>query len=499
LFAPLPDLDDFLAGNDTRAPGQDPTLLDFGMSQILDSQTPARRQEKRLLQLDDDDLGLEIGDENDDFLRSPRMSEGPSIEIGRRAQSIRPDMPSLLEDDLGLELDMDDDLGVDTTLRPLTPGPLLEDDVQMGGVDDEIAASNAAALARADAAQRRLRGSESPLSSVRSSVERDLEETFQLNSTTMQLGEEDPTLIQAAQRVKRRKVLTMDTETELNTDEIRLQQSDRSAITKAPTFLPRDPLLLQLMEMQRNGTFVSNLLGDGYLQGWAPELRGILSLEIIRKAGDKKRKRDSGVADLGTDEEVDANEQRQSSPQLEIPQDDDDFGHGALTPAPLFSNDMDDEVEPLEDSYNGGNGTFDVTEAPLLHPSQSGPVALGTKKMVHVLREHFAPTHTSGSSVPPTPSKRTKSSALFTDLCPEASTSRDMATKMFFELLVLGTKDAIKVEQDNRSTLGGPMRVRGKRGLWGDWAEMSSALDATQTQPTALPSVMEQSEEVAVA
>jgi cohesin complex subunit SCC1 len=500
LFAPLPDLDDFLAGNDTRAPGQDPTLLDFGMSQILDSQTPARRQEKRLLELDLEDLDLEYGDVDDDVSRSPRMSEGPSIEIGRREQSIRPDMPSLLEESLGLELDMDDTLGMDTTLRPMTPGPLLEEDVQMGGVDDEIATANAAALARADAAQRRLRGSESPLSSVRSSVERDLEETFQLNSTTLQLGEEDPTVVQAAQRVKRRKVLTMDTETELNTDEIRLQQSDRSAITKAPTFLPRDPLLLQLMEMQRNGTFVSNLLGDDYLQGWAPELRGILSLEIIRKAGDKKRKRDSGVADLGTDEEVDANnEHRQSSPQLDIPQDEDDFGHGAPTPAPLFSNDLDDEVEPLEGSYNGGNGTFDITEAPLLHPSQSGPVALGTKKMVHVLREHFAPTHTSASDVPPTPSRRTKSSALFTDLCPEASTSRDMATKMFFELLVLGTKDAIKVEQDNRSTLGGPMRVRGKRGLWGDWAEMSTALDATQTQATTLPPVLEQSEEVAVA
>jgi cohesin complex subunit SCC1 len=119
--------------------------------------------------------------------------------------------------------------------------------------------------------------------------------------------------------------------------------------------------------------------------------------------------------------------------------------------------------------------------------------------MVHVIREHFAPTHTSASDVPPTPSRRTKSSALFTDLCPEASTSRDMATKMFFELLVLGTKDAIKVEQDNRSTLGGPMRVRGKRGLWGDWAEMSTALDATQTQATTLPPVLEQSEEVAVA
>jgi cohesin complex subunit SCC1 len=41
---------------------------------------------------------------------------------------------------------------------------------------------------------------------------------------------------------------------------------------------------------------------------------------------------------------------------------------------------------------------------------------------------------------------------------------------MFFEVLVLATKDAVKVEQSG-SHLGGPLRIRGKRGLWGTWAE----------------------------
>jgi cohesin complex subunit SCC1 len=66
-----------------------------------------------------------------------------------------------------------------------------------------------------------------------------------------------------------------------------------------------------------------------------------------------------------------------------------------------------------------------------------------------------------------------KAEAMFTDLCPEDRTSRQDATKMFFELLVLGTKDAIKVEQDSKE-LGLPIRVRGKRGLWGSWAEMEA-------------------------
>jgi cohesin complex subunit SCC1 len=238
------------------------------------------------------------------------------------------------------------------------------------------------------------------------------------------------------------------------------------------------------MEMQRNGTFVSNLLGDGYLRGWAPELRGILSLEIIRKAGEKKRKRDSGVADL----EMEEDEDRQATPQLDIPQDEDDYpAQGAPTPAPLmYEDDLPLEDETLRNMDDMGNNTFDVTEAPLLHPAQSGPVAIGTKKMVHLLREHFAPGHSESSTgEAPTPSKRTQSSALFTDICPEGRTSRVDATKMFFELLVLGTKDAIKVEQ-SAGEVGAPLRVRGKRGLWGNWAEMGTGGTQAESQAQAV-------------
>ena len=49
--------------------------------------------------------------------------------------------------------------------------------------------------------------------------------------------------------------------------------------------------------------FVSNIIGNRRMEGWAPELRGILSLEVVRKAGEKKRKQDSGIADVDTDGE----------------------------------------------------------------------------------------------------------------------------------------------------------------------------------------------------
>jgi cohesin complex subunit SCC1 len=81
---------------------------------------------------------------------------------------------------------------------------------------------------------------------------------------------------------------------------------------------------------------------------------------------------------------------------------------------------------------------------------------------VHVLRDIF------GSEAATNAEKR-KKAVVFQDLVPEQRTTKAEATKMFFECLVLATKDAIKVEQG--AGLGDPIKVRGKRGLWGAWAE----------------------------
>jgi cohesin complex subunit SCC1 len=464
LFAPLPDPEDLLRDDtDRRMPGKDPTLLDFGTSQLLpETQTPSR-PEKRTMDLDDLDLGIDFGDE---ALRATPMSEERSIEMGRRAPTPRRDEPTLLDnDDLGLDFGFGGD---DTTLRPAMDNdqPMLDadDDFYAPLQDDDLAGGPVKAPPRAQ-------GRDSLLSDLRASQQRELERTFQLDPDET----EDTTMVQAQQRVKRRKVMRQDEETQLHNSQIKKQQEDRSGITKAPSFLPQDPVLLQLMEMQRNGTFVSNIMGNGRMEGWAPELRGILSLEVVRKAGDKKRKRDSGIADVDTDGE------RGATPQLEIPQDEDEGfqADGGADFNPLMSDGLNEPLlheKELPEGYDEeglGGPAFDITEAPLLHPAQSGAVSLGTKNAIHLLREHFAPHHPKTATEPPTPSKRVKAEAMFTDLCPESTTSRQDATKMFFELLVLGTKDAIKVEQENKE-LAMPIRVRGKRGLWGSWAEMEA-------------------------
>ena len=135
---------------------------------------------------------------------------------------------------------------------------------------------------------------------------------------------------------------------------------------------------------------------------------------------------------------------------------------------------------------------FDETTAPLVHPADSGPVSLGTKNAVHLLRDRF------GAEAATSPDKRKKASVLFQDLLPERTTSKADATKMFFEVLVLATKDAVKVEH-SESLLGGPIRVRGKRGLWGDWAETVAGGEIAEQDIAAGPSHgLEQSTAIAV-
>ncbi|THV66354.1 hypothetical protein D6D28_08424 [Aureobasidium pullulans] len=467
LFAPMPDLDELLLDS-TPGPGQDPTLLDWGTSQLLPESMDTRGDADRTLQLEDDDLGLDIGEDITE--RSP--------EIGRRAETPRPefnDRSMLFQDDLDLDIgDTEATIEKDVPMAPLP----MDDDIEMGGLDLQIEESNLDALNRADV--RRERDSVSPLSSVRSSVERDLEQTFQLEQHPTEI-EQDETMIQAQQRAKRRKVLPADLNTELQNSQIRAQQEDRSKILKAPVFLPRDPVLLALMEMQKNGGFVSNILGDGRSMGWAPELRGVLSLEVVRTAGELKRKRDSGLPQIEIpEEEEEANApEAATSPAPEAFQEP-TLGADDFTPA-FGGDDLPSIIEPApEDEMEAYSPApaFDETTMPVLHPADSGPVSLGTKHAVHLLRERFSDE----SDEPPSPSTRAQRSVLFTDFCPEERTSKQDATKMFFEVLVLGTKDAVKVEQSS-DELGAPLRIRGKRGLWGDWAEMGAGGEIASQRP----------------
>lgn len=435
---------------------------DFDNSQFL--QENNGMDEDALAPMDDLDLELDFGLD---------MDGGPSIEMGRDAPA-----PRDVEDDVFSEPDLeprrelgaakDDSLALglgDEGVR-IADG---EGDIQMGDDDfgfnpgDQTAIPEMTGAADLD----RARISESPLSDIDEAFAREVEaEYVRHNHTDLYEPQEDaehPLVRRPAQRAKKQRVMMPDEEIALSSSHIKQQQADRHNIIKPAAFLPRDPLLLALMDLQKNGGFVSSIMTEGRSSAWAPELRGMLSLNSLHGVGELKRKRDSGIADVESDQGA------IKSPRLELG-DDTDFGYdgeglGNQSAAPdgtVLEIPADDE-DHRDREESSPMPAFDETTAPLVHPADSGLVSVGTKHAVHVLRDLF------GADAATDDEKRKKTSVVFQNLLPEKRTTKAEATKMFFECLVLATKDAIKVEQGPE--LGAPIRVRGKRGLWGDWAE----------------------------
>ena len=488
--------------SDPMMPDLDPSLLDFRPMNIdfgSKKDDPLNWNSQAL----SDPLGIEIvrneppRDERADFDEDDMnidldldlgLDDGPSIELGRKAPPPRSLEDDFMGEDDKFRHDFVYDENTRTRLSSRVPS-LIEDrndeipnngGMLLDDADDSILPMVDTITGPAVPADPRLqRASQSPLSSVRSSVVRDFD------ATNINDEGNEASMHQATHKAKKRKIIQTDSETMLSSAQIKQQQADRSAILKPPTYLSRDPMLLNLMNMQKNGDFVSSIMGEGRAKGWAPELRGILSIEVVRKSGELKRKRDSGVADVGEDE-VQAG--MGDVPHLEIPEDDTlgaadeglGLGGDAIAREQSAPIDLpaDDGFLPAHDA--GGTGVagreddedddeaardqFDDTTAPLLHPMEQGDLSQGTKHAVHLLRERF------GSSADGSPSQQKKANILFQQLLPEATTSKADATKMFFEVLVLATKDAVKVEQAE-DTLSGPILIRAKRGLWGSWAE----------------------------
>ncbi|KAG5927011.1 hypothetical protein E4U42_002693 [Claviceps africana] len=445
---------------------------DLEISQFLQSSNVQETDD--LLPIGDDlDLELDFGISMDDGLSQ-------SIEMGRDAPP-----PRDVEEDVFSELDLmprKEQADVSELPVRIAEG---DNDIAMGGdedfgfnVDDQSAMPELTPAVEVDLDRARI--SESPLSDIDERLAQEVEEEYaRHNHTDLYEPQEDTELTivrKPASRPKKQKIMMPDDEIALSSSFIKQQQSDRKNIIKSSSFLPRDPCLLALMDMQKSGGFVSSIMADGRSSVWAQELRGMLSLDAVRGMSELKRKRDSGVADVESDHGA------AKSPRLELG-DDTDFGFDGNALGDDQTVNADGTVLELPDGdddhferENSSNNAFDDTTAPIVHPQDSGPVSIGTKHAVHILRDLF------GAEAATNAEKRKKSSVVFQNLLPEKQTTKAEATKMFFECLVLATKDAIKVEQG--SGLGDSIRVRGKRGLWGDWAEREAGGEiSSQNEP----------------
>lgn len=92
-------------------------------------------------------------------------------------------------------------------------------------------------------------------------------------------------------------------------------------------------------------------------------------------------------------------------------------------------------------------------------PASTGPISKETIAAVHRLRTEFS--NSDGAL--------NREQRKFQDLFPSAATTRVVATQNFFEILVLATKDAVRVSQEKG--FGGDIFIAPKKGLWGKWAE----------------------------
>ncbi|KAI8263316.1 Cohesin subunit rad21 [Colletotrichum sp. SAR11_239] len=500
----LSQMDDVTAtpvGRKGRVSNRDINLQeDFNNSQFL-NQADTLDDELELAPMEDLDLELDFGMDVDE----PIGRMDTTIEMGRDAPLARS-----VEDDIFSELDIMP-RGKDQPEREASLGLDLnfgddnvriadeEGDIQMGDDNDfqfPIADQSVVPGAPLDMARARI--SESPLSEIDPEFAREVEEEYsRIQHTDLYEPDEDQDLsvVRHPQRAKKRKVLQPDEQTMLSSTHIKDQQANHANILRAQSFLPKDPFVLALMEMQKSGGFVSNILLEGRGTNWAPELRGMLSLEAISRSSELKRKRDSGIADVESDQGISS-----KSPRLNVDEEDafaiEDAGlgnqsvaaDGTILEIPAEDDGMgfggdDDTARPVSREASP-MPNFDDTVAPNVHPEDSGPVSLGTKHAVHVLRDIFGPDAEHDAD------KRKKSAVVFQDLLPEKRTTKADATKMFFECLVLATKDAIKVEQGEN--LGAPIKVRAKRGLWGAWAEreaggeIAEEEEANQPEPAAV-------------
>ncbi|CAI4216616.1 unnamed protein product [Parascedosporium putredinis] len=387
-----------------------------------------------LAPLDDDiELELDLGEDDE----RPRNVDR-SIEMGRDAA------PAMDDDDIFSEVDLGTRLGKDGGDREpsinldFDNGVRIADDegdIQMGddglhfNMDDQSAMPGGLHFSRT-------RISESPLSDIDEDLAREGEEA---------------------------KIILPDEQTMLSSAYIKEQHANRGNILKPQSFLPKDPYVIALMEMHKNGGFVANvILGN-------------------KQSSELKRKRDSGIADMDSDQGL------WKSPRLDVDDDDDhlvlndaDAGNQTVGPdGTILEIPADDDMDEGHEREGSPMPAFDETTMPIVHPADSGMVSVGTKHAVHILRDLF------GANAEHDAEKRKKTAVVFQDLLPEGQTTKADATKMFFECLVLATKDAIKVEQG--SSLGAPIRVRGKRGLWGEWAEREAggeiAADAEEQSP----------------
>ena len=458
-----------------QLPENEPGRLDksYNANKSLSNVERPRLYSGEGLVLEEDDLELDLGEDPVD----PKNER--SIEIPRRDSgvlgtdvSLGDDNLNLMNDDLNIDLRDDPASMIDIGLEKQTSvglGEISMGDVGSIDIRDRKDTADAPASSYVDWARRDNHSQTSSLSSLRSSVEPVFKNaTDGTEGTYTNELQCHPVCLNPSRNNKKRKVLLTDADTMIQQNQIKAQQAEHSNILSPAKFLPRDSTLLSLMHMQTNGNFVSNVLNDGRSRGWAPELRRVFSVEVIRRAG-LKRKRNHGIA--LADGVIMHDKIAQSDLVLAVH---DENANGTN----IVNVDEETKSETLPDnlrnesSFNDGHqaltthddihlyeeGELEAETATSLTHYIADDIATGTKDAMRLFREKLGNVHSRPTN------KQYSSMAFLHEILPERYTNRTEATKVFFEVLVLATKDILRVEQMT-DKLGKSICIHEKDGL----------------------------------
>ncbi|KAF3215921.1 sister chromatid cohesion protein 1 [Orbilia oligospora] len=482
----LGDADDFLVGDSQLEIGRGGTqVANLNILNLEDD-----------LQLEDD-LGLDIGDDLglDITDNDPFADNSLSLEMGRDAPMSRDLADEFSRDGDGdfamKELDFNDTGDISRgDLGPGLGGDTfdMEDDLQLDINDDTILPLAPEDETAVDgAATPRAEREDSPLTEVGSEGERELERVVR----NLDISDFDPLRLPSemeeevvpqpskSRSAARKKKVPFDATTEMKTKQIKAQQEDRTRILKDPLFLHRDPAMLALMSLQASNGFANSIF---YPKGVHPDVAKLLSPEFVKEMTDRKRKRaleteapdtETGGSPSHKSPRLDIDEEEEAAANATIARDVTAEGEEIQIPgADEFEYNAPGGIDDSFDTSIGGVGfqphheqTLDDLPEEEVEP-QAEIVSQATTHAVHLLREKFTePVGRTGRSNQS--QSQTKEEVVFSNMFPKSQTTRVDATKMFFEILVLATKDAIAVKQGEDSEI----RVRGKKALWGDWAE----------------------------
>lgn len=379
------------------------------------------------------DLDLDIG-----------LDEGPSIEVGRRAASELPDDVGRSYQDLDITLekipeDNDDNNNNEADLSALPEFQALDD---MPVFQDDLGLPTTPRAGSLD-------GEETPRV-------QDMDVVMDIDAE----GQETP---RPARQAPRKRKIVEDAATEISSRTVAANLRDTSAIRKKQRFLDSDPVMLSLMQKSLNGGFANDIFAPANLN---PAIRTLLAPEFLYRMAllRLKRKRAGSNADDEHEEREDDRTVAKEARTRDVTQDN-------LTLQPLSDFELPDmslpqipeddfDLPPLETedmerrSEVGGDASLLGPQYATLDPPRSDPVEPAGDAQQQQQQQQDTQTQTQATAsldtrqavaqIRETLSER--ESVTFADLAP-AGTSKAAASERFFQVLLLATKDALKVRQ----------------------------------------------------